>query len=92
MGFGIMDWYIIVPNGVGSILGFIQMFLRLVVPCRDLFESSDENDEEEGEPSSAVKDDDIKPSLLSSISSAHITEELTKNGVEVFLDQRQKQI
>lgn len=31
-GFGIMDYFIIVPNGIGCVLGFIQMFLRLVVP------------------------------------------------------------
>lgn len=43
-GIGIMDWYIIVPNGFGGILGVVQMFLRLVVPSRAVFASSDEND------------------------------------------------
>lgn len=43
-GFGIMDWFIIVPNGLGAILGFIQMFLRLVVPNREMFPSSGEVD------------------------------------------------
>ena len=33
-GFGVMDWFIIVPNGLGAILGFVQMMLRLVVPSR----------------------------------------------------------
>ena len=41
-----MDYFIIVPNGLGAILGFIQMFLRLVVPSRDLF-SSDERERED---------------------------------------------
>mmetsp|Transcript_789 Transcript_789/g.1110 ORF Transcript_789/g.1110 Transcript_789/m.1110 type:complete len:122 (+) Transcript_789:758-1123(+) len=39
-GFGIMDWFITVPNGLGAILGFIQMFLRLVVPSREVSPSS----------------------------------------------------
>ena len=33
-GIGVMDWIILIPNGLGAILGFIQMFLRLVVPAR----------------------------------------------------------
>lgn len=39
-GFGSMDWIIITPNGVGAILGFIQMFICLVIPNREK-ESSD---------------------------------------------------
>jgi solute carrier family 50 protein (sugar transporter) len=39
-GFGVLDWFIIVPNGLGAILGFVQMVLRMVVPSRDLFASS----------------------------------------------------
>jgi len=35
-----MDWFITVPNGLGAILGFIQMFLRLVVPSREVSPSS----------------------------------------------------
>ena len=42
-GFGVMDWFIIVPNGLGAILGFVQMMLRLVVPSRgNLFATGDE--------------------------------------------------
>jgi solute carrier family 50 protein (sugar transporter) len=33
-GIGIMDWIIVIPNGLGSILGFIQIFLCLVIPNR----------------------------------------------------------
>ena len=41
-GFGVMDWFIIVPNGLGAILGFVQMMLRLVVPSRgNLFATGD---------------------------------------------------
>mmetsp|Transcript_32691 Transcript_32691/g.68759 ORF Transcript_32691/g.68759 Transcript_32691/m.68759 type:complete len:95 (+) Transcript_32691:95-379(+) len=41
-GFGVMDWIIMVPNGLGAILGFIQMFLRLVIPSREILPSSSE--------------------------------------------------
>jgi len=34
-GFGVLDWFIIVPNGLGAVLGFVQMVLRMVVPCRE---------------------------------------------------------
>jgi len=37
-----MDWIIMVPNGLGAILGFIQMFLRLVIPSREILPSSSE--------------------------------------------------
>ena len=33
-GFGVKDLIIIIPNGIGGILGIIQIFLRLVVPAR----------------------------------------------------------
>jgi solute carrier family 50 protein (sugar transporter) len=33
-GIGIMDWIIVIPNGLGSVLGFIQIFLCLVIPNR----------------------------------------------------------
>ena len=33
-GFGVKDLIIIIPNGIGAILGFIQIFLHLVVPAR----------------------------------------------------------
>ncbi|KAL7448014.1 hypothetical protein ACHAWC_000279, partial [Mediolabrus comicus] len=31
-GIGTLDWFIIVPNGLGAILGFVQMILRMIVP------------------------------------------------------------
>ncbi|KAL7541174.1 hypothetical protein ACHAXR_010685, partial [Thalassiosira sp. AJA248-18] len=41
-GFGILDWLIIVPNGLGALLGFTQMFIRLIIPSREVFPSSRE--------------------------------------------------
>jgi hypothetical protein len=38
-GFGTMDWIIITPNGVGAILGFIQIFICLVIPNREKLSS-----------------------------------------------------
>ena len=31
-GFGRMDWFLIIPNGIGVILGAVQVFLRLLIP------------------------------------------------------------
>mmetsp|Transcript_15367 Transcript_15367/g.32340 ORF Transcript_15367/g.32340 Transcript_15367/m.32340 type:complete len:329 (-) Transcript_15367:41-1027(-) len=33
-GFGTVDYFISVPNGLGAILGFVQMFMCLVMPCK----------------------------------------------------------
>jgi hypothetical protein len=33
-GFGVMDWIMIISNGTGAILGFIQMLIWLVIPSR----------------------------------------------------------
>ncbi len=33
-GFGTWDWFIIFPNGLGAVLGGVQMVLRLIVPSR----------------------------------------------------------
>ncbi len=30
-----MDWIMIIPNGVGAILGFVQIFICLVIPSRE---------------------------------------------------------
>jgi len=72
-GFGIMDWIIIVPNGFGAILGFIQMFLRLVVPSRETFPSGEV--ERQLELSGGVTDVDIEATV-----SASTAEASTKNG------------
>ena len=37
---GVMDWIIVVPGSIGAILGFIQIFLRLVVPSSSTFATS----------------------------------------------------
>jgi len=37
--FGTFDYFIMVPNGIGAILGFIQMVLRLIVPSTTIVES-----------------------------------------------------
>ena len=39
-GFGVWDWIIVVPGSIGAILGFIQIFLRLVVPSSSTFATS----------------------------------------------------
>ena len=39
-GFGTRDWFIVVPNGLGALLGFVQMMLRLAVPSRDTASAS----------------------------------------------------
>ena len=49
-GFGVMDWFIIVPNGLGAILGVVQMVLRMIVPSR----GSNSDDADVG------GDDDVK--------------------------------
>lgn len=41
-GIGTLDWFIIVPNGLGAILGFVQMILRLIVPSRDCIDDHDQ--------------------------------------------------
>ena len=39
-GFGVRDWIIVVPGSIGAMLGFIQIFLRLVVPSSSTFATS----------------------------------------------------
>jgi len=34
-GFGTMDWFILIPNGLGCLLGAIQIFLQLVLPYKN---------------------------------------------------------
>mmetsp|Transcript_5677 Transcript_5677/g.12016 ORF Transcript_5677/g.12016 Transcript_5677/m.12016 type:complete len:340 (+) Transcript_5677:257-1276(+) len=56
-GFGVLDWFIIVPNGLGAVLGFVQMVLRMVVPCReDGFGSSSSTDDGGGGASESKGD------------------------------------
>jgi hypothetical protein len=38
-GFGRMDYFLIVPNGIGVVLGGVQLFLRLIVPHSDKAET-----------------------------------------------------
>ena len=38
-GIGTLDWFIIVPNGLGAILGFVQMILRMIVPVASVEEA-----------------------------------------------------
>jgi len=63
-----------VPNGLGAILGFIQMFLRLVVPSRETFPSSGEI-ERQDELSVGGTDVDIEATV-----SASTAEASTNNG------------
>eukprot|EP00804_Cyclotella_cryptica_P027877 CCRYP_003785-RA/>CCRYP_003785-RA protein AED:0.38 eAED:0.38 QI:561/1/1/1/1/1/2/116/295 len=34
-GIGRMDYFLIVPNGIGVLLGAVQLFLRLLIPCSE---------------------------------------------------------
>ena len=44
-GIGTLDWFIIVPNGLGAILGFVQMILRMIVPVASVEEEGEEEAE-----------------------------------------------
>ena len=51
-GFGIMDYLIIVPNGIGVALGAVQLLLRTIIPNKsntDEGEDDGKMDEEEGD-------------------------------------------
>lgn len=52
-GFGTTDWYIIVPNGAGVILGVIQLILQSAYPNRDVSAMSDDS-AGQGESTGAV--------------------------------------
>ena len=49
-GIGTLDWFIIVPNGLGAILGFVQMILRMIVPVASVEEEREEEDAESSLP------------------------------------------
>lgn len=62
-GFGVKDLIIIIPNGIGAILGFIQMFLRLVVPAREstvIVADSNDSESQSTEQSTAKRVDETK--------------------------------
>jgi len=50
-GFGIMDYLIIVPNGIGVALGAVQLLLRTIIPNKSNTDESEDGkmDEEEGD-------------------------------------------
>ena len=51
-GFGIMDYLIIVPNGIGVALGAVQLLLRTIVPNKSNTDEGEDDgkiDEEEGD-------------------------------------------
>ena len=72
-GFGVMDYIIMVPNGLGAILGFIQMFLRLVVPSGDT--SPSEIETQVDDKSEGVADVDIEATASASTTEAPAKEE-----------------
>ena len=72
-GFGVMDYIIMVPNGLGAILGFIQMFLRLVVPSGDT--SPSEIDTQVDDKSEGFADVDIEATASASTTEAPAKEE-----------------
>jgi hypothetical protein len=40
-GFGIMDMVLLIPNGLGALLGFVQIFLCMIAPRRDILTSGE---------------------------------------------------
>lgn len=51
-GFGIMDYLIIVPNGIGVFLGAVQLLLRTIIPNKSNTDEGEDDgkiDEEEGD-------------------------------------------
>ena len=68
-GFGTWDWFIIVPNGLGAILGFIQMFLRLIIPNREALSTAADNEVNDIESSVG---DDIKATTSTSTGEASL--------------------
>ena len=60
-----MDWLLIIPNGVGAILGFIQIFICLVIPSREKVPHSEI---ESGgiQPAEKVTDEDVETTIASS--------------------------
>ena len=82
-GFGILDWFIIVPNGLGAILGFIQMFLRLVVPSKDIFAEADERDRQRRGvevKDKDAKDDQIAVTAVTAVTASAVIQASTKRG------------
>lgn len=82
-GFGILDWFIIVPNGLGAILGFIQMFLRLVVPSKDIFAAADERDRQRRGvevKDKDAKDDQIAVTAVTAVTASAVIQASTKRG------------
>lgn len=41
-GFGVTDYFIMIPNGIGTVLGAVQMILCFVVPKREVLEETTE--------------------------------------------------
>jgi hypothetical protein len=74
-GFGLLDWTLVIPNGMGAILGIIQLFICLVIPSR-VNESSSEIKCQVGQPVEVVTDVDVETSIPS-------IEEIT-NVVDTF--------
>jgi solute carrier family 50 protein (sugar transporter) len=63
-GIGTLDWFIIVPNGLGAILGFVQMILRMIVPvARVEKEMEEESSSLEGDLEQGV-DTDMKTETM----------------------------
>ena len=72
-----MDYIIMVPNGLGAILGFIQMFLRLVVPSGDT--SPSEIETQVDDKSEGFADVDIEATTASASTTEAPAKEETEN-------------
>ena len=74
-----MDYIIMVPNGLGAILGFIQMFLRLVVPSGDTSPSKIETQVDDEDKSIGIADADIEATTASASTTEAPAKEETEN-------------
>jgi len=79
-GFGTWDWFILIPNGLGCILGAIQIFLQIVLPNKSKTSEELVNDDIE-----VVAASDVKPVDEEATATMH-----TSSSVENLLDTRSK--
>ena len=82
-GFGTWDWFILIPNGLGCILGAIQIFLQIVLPKKSMTSTiqTDSNIEvvAEGKVDAIAVDDEEATATMH-----------TNSSVENLLDTRSK--
>ncbi len=75
-----MDWIMIIPNGVGAILGFIQIFICLVIPRQEKVPPS-EIETGGVQPAENVTDVDVETTSDSTNFNSQYLEEFSNEGV-----------